>query len=355
MSDPLIWVLIPYFIEDGRLDGETFENEDTKTELAQAFHSLGMPWIWQPVVLANIDNVVSQIKRYRQRRPVIVFNFCDGLDSDGSPGPSVVRALEAAGIPFTGADSQFYDISTSKLRMKKLFRSAGVSTSPYQVLPDEGPVRGACKRLGAPVIVKPEISAASVGISLRSRVFTDAEIAARRDELKNNKTLRHFATGKVFAEHFVDGREFTVFLVGDWRQPDKVRCFPPAERVFDSTLPASERFLSFDRYWDYYREETVPPSGKYFFQFEAVGPDLAPALSDLALRAFCAVRGVSYGRVDIRMESTTGELFVLEVNANPEVTDERQTTTGYILEIAGVRFPELLGMFMEDVLARETK
>jgi len=129
MSDPLIWVLIPYFIEDGRLDGETFENEDTKTELAQAFHSLGMPWIWQPVVLANIDNVVSQIKRYRQRRPVIVFNFCDGLDSDGSPGPSVVRALEAAGIPFTGADSRHLHLEAADEKTFPLCRRIHVTLS----------------------------------------------------------------------------------------------------------------------------------------------------------------------------------------------------------------------------------
>jgi D-alanine-D-alanine ligase len=350
MSEPLIWALIPYFIEDGRLDGDTYESEETKAELASAFRTLGFPWIWQPVVPGNINDVVSQMVRSRARQPVLAFNLCDGFDTDGSPGISVVRALEAAGVPFTGADSQFYEISSSKLRMKELLLAANVSTPCYEVLADCGPVQGVCDRLGIPVIVKPDLASASLGISLRSRVTTDAAIADRRNALKNGGLPRHFVHGKAYAERFVDGREFTVFLVGHWRRPTDIRCFPPTERVFDETLPPAERFLSCDRYWAWYREESPPPSGNYFFSYEAVDPVLGVALSAIALRAYTAVRGAGYGRVDIRMENATGELMVLEVNANPEIAEGSQTTTGSILQVAGMGFSELIGMILEEAL-----
>jgi D-alanine-D-alanine ligase len=327
MSEPLIWVFIPYFNEDGLLDGDTFDHENTKAELAKAFNTLRLPWIWQPVVLGNLDEVVNQVARYRRRESAIVFNFCDGLDTDGAPGPSVVRALEAARIPFTGADSQFYEISSSKTVMKQLFLDSGVRTPPYEVLSTSGRIRGICKRLGSPVIVKPEFGAASVGISLSSRVYTDAEIAARRDEWNNGKLPRHSAPGSVFVERFIEGREFTVFVIGDWRYPNKIRCLTPTERVFSTEVPPDERFLSWERYWSDYREE----SEHTFFQYGAVTSRLGRELSDIAKRAYTAVRGVGYGRVDIRMESATGELHVLEVNGNPEVTEERHTATGSIL------------------------
>src|SRR5689334_1719176 len=105
----LIWAFIPHWIEGGRLIGEAYDTEQTKAELAKAFQALGHPWVWQPIVPGNVDDVVAQVARYREREPAAVFNFCDGVDSHGVPGISVVKALEAAGIPFTGADSRFFE------------------------------------------------------------------------------------------------------------------------------------------------------------------------------------------------------------------------------------------------------
>jgi len=348
MSEPLIWAFIPYFNDKGRLDGDTFDSETTKAELAKAFQALGLAWIWQPVVLSNIDEVVAQVVRYRQDHPAIVFNFCDGLDADGSPGPSVVRALEAAGVPFTGANSEFYEISCSKLRMKELFVAAGVPTPPYEILTDAGPLTGVCDRIGKPGLVKPEFGAASVGIKLSSRVYTDAATEKRRDALKNGELRRHGTRGRVYIERFVDGREFTAFVVGDWRRPNEILCLPPTERVFNDLLPYDERFISWEQYW------TDDPKGSdaIHFHYASVESALAPKISALASRAYCAVHGVSYGRVDIRMERATGEMQVLEVNANPEVTDEPETATGHILQIAGMKFPALLNTILEEVMVR---
>jgi D-alanine-D-alanine ligase len=347
MSEPLIWAFIPYFNDKGRLDGDTFESETTKAELAKAFQALGLAWIWQPVVLGNVDHVVAQVSRYRQRHPAIVFNFCDGLDADGSPGPSVVRALEAAGIPFTGANSEFYEISCSKLRMKELFRAAGVPTPPYEILADAGPLTGVCDRIGKPGMVKPEFGAASVGIKLSSRVYTDAATEMRRDALKNGELRRHGTRGRVYIERFVEGREFTVFVIGDYRRPSEVRSLPPTERVFNETLPPDERFISWEQYW---ADNPKGSDAAIHFKYASVESPIAPEVSAIASRAYCAVRGVSYGRVDIRMERSTGEMQVLEVNANPEVTDEPQTATGHILKIAGMKFPALLKTILEETM-----
>ncbi len=211
---PLVWALIPYEIRGSRLTADTFDSEATKSELAATFGSLGLPWIWQPVVLGSLDEVISQISSSFANRPTIAFNFCDGLDCDGTPGLSVVKALEAAGIPFTGSDSRFYEISTSKVLMKSIFRDQGIETAPWEVLPASGPVQGVCERVGVPLIVKPDVSFASFGISLKSKVDSDAAIAARRDEIRQDEMGDYLPDGPIFAERYLGGDEYTVFVGG---------------------------------------------------------------------------------------------------------------------------------------------
>ena len=132
---PLVWALVPYCVERDALVAETWDDEVTKSELADSFHALRVPWVWQPIVATNLRNVVQQISRLAACRDSIVFNFCDGTDGDDAPGISVVQALEAAGTVFTGADSRFYAISISKIAMKELFVHTGVPTPAFELPP----------------------------------------------------------------------------------------------------------------------------------------------------------------------------------------------------------------------------
>jgi D-alanine-D-alanine ligase len=349
---PLVWALIPYFIEGQRLVGETFESEAVKAELAAAFHDVGCPWIWQPVVLGSLEELVGQLVSSCKQRPTVAFNFCDGLDRDGTPGVSVVRALEQSGVPFTGSDSRFYEISTSKLWMKRLFLEHGVETAPWEVLPRTGPIQGVCGRLGTPLFVKPDISYASYGISLRSKVVTDAEIERRRDELRSSEMDGTFASDEVFAERYLAGDEFTVFVGGFWDAPDSVWMLPPARRCFADSVPTEERYLSYDRYWGYYQEESAPSGGEAFYRYELVEGALREELADLARRAYCAVAGHGYARVDVRRDTVNGRLSVLEVNANCGLSGDDQTSTGSILQLMGSSYPALIRRILDQTLER---
>jgi D-alanine-D-alanine ligase len=349
-SRPLVWALIPYEIRGDVLTADTFDSEPTKAELAETFEVLGLPWIWQPVVLSSIKEVVGQLGASMDRRPTVAFNFCDGLDCDGTPGLSVVEALEAAGIPFTGSDSRFYQISTSKLRMKRLLLERGVETAPWEALPAGGPVRGMCERLGSPLLVKPDVSFASYGISLRSKVTSDAELESRRDALRQGEMAGMLPDGDIFAERYLAGDEYTVFVGGYRDRPDAIWTLPPARRCFAESIPAEERFLTYDRYWGYYNEETAPAGGEAFYRYELVEDGLSEELVELAKRAYCAVEGYGYARVDIRRDTINGRLSVLEVNANCGLSGDDQTSTGSILQLMGWDFPGLLLRIIRQTL-----
>ena len=338
----LIWAFVPYEVREGRLEGFDFDTLQSKRELAEAFREMSLAWVWQPIVATNVAGVVEQVARGES----IVLNLCDGIEREGTPGPCVVRALERAGIRFTGADSEFYRISTSKLIMKQMMTAAGVPTPPFEALPESA--SGVCARVGTPLLVKPDVSAASGGLFLRSKVSRDEDVAALRDEMLTAPMPRFCDARRLFAERFIDGPEFTVFVMGNWREPASIRCLPPAERVFNASIPDCEKFLSYERYWGLYREESPPPDGRPFYSYEACDPQLAPVIEKISERAYVAVHGRGYARVDLRMDRATGELFVLEVNANCGLSEDEQTSTGCILKIAGMRLSELLRLILRD-------
>ncbi len=335
----MIWAFVPFAVREGRLEGFDFDTLQTKRELAQAFRELELAWIWQPIVDTNVDSIIAQVGRRS-----IVLNLCDGIEEAGTPGLCVVTALERAGIPFTGADSHFYQISTSKLIMKEMLIAAGGPTPAFEAL--KGPVNGICSRVGAPLLVKPDVGAASAGVFLRSKVSRDEDVETLRNELLS-ATLPQFCDARVFfAERFIDGPEFTVFVLGDWKDPASVRCLPAVERVFNSSIPDGEKFLTFEHYWGFYHDEM--PDGKPFYGYASTGSQLAPAIEEISRHAYVAVHGKGYARVDLRMDRATGEIFVLEVNANCGLSEDDQTSTGCILKLAGMTLAGLLRTILRD-------
>ena len=333
-SSPLIWAFVPYAVREGRLEGFDFDTVQTKRELAHAFRDLNLAWIWQPVVDSNIDAVIEQVRS----EDSIVLNLCDGIGE--TPGECVVAALERARIRFTGANSAFYRISTSKLIMKQMMSAAGVPTPAFEAL--SGSVAGVCARVGTPLLVKPDVSAASGGIFLRSKVSRDEDVAALRDQMADAPMPQFCDSRSLFAERFIEGPEFTVFVMGDCRDPGSVRCLPPVERTFNASIPDGEKFLSYERYWGVYREESPPPDGRPFYGYGACDARLAQVMEGISRDAYIAVRGRGYARVDLRMDRATGELFVLEVNANCGLSEDDQTSTGCILKLAGMTLADLL-------------
>jgi D-alanine-D-alanine ligase len=284
----------------------------------------------------------------------LVLNYCDGDEIFGEPGISVIRELEDKGVIFTGADAAFYHISTSKIRMKEAFERAGVPTAPFAVIIDpERDTAGLCSRLGMPLMVKPAVSAGSFGLSLHSVVHDDAELKAQVEYLLQGQYGREFAAGGIFAERFVNGPEFTVFVLGSPDFPETARVYPPVERAFNLGLPDEERFFSYDRYWEIYKEETPLPEGQRMYEYRLAEPDLQKRLADIAWQAYCAVGGAGYGRVDFRMDKNTGELFVLEVNANCGISSpEDDSSVGNILRLSGIPFIQLMGDILTGALVR---
>lgn len=325
-------------------------------ELARAFEAMGRPWRWQPVTVSTFTGVLDALVKEAQAAGTplpVILNLCDGDDGNTVPGVDVIHALEARGFAYTGADAAFYRITTSKLPMKAAFDVAAVPTAPWHAWQPTDSAATVLAAVGTPAIVKPAVSAGSMGVTTASVVHTPEALATQTAALHDGYLGWDLLAGGVLVERFVSGREFTVLLVGDARDAERLLVYTPAERVFHASLRPEERFLSYDRLWEVYERETPMPNDEHFWEYAPVHGELADEIVRVSLQAYEAVGGRGYGRVDLRQCSETGALFVLEVNAQCALSeDENYTSVGAILRFSGASFASLVNRLLDDAQRR---
>jgi D-alanine-D-alanine ligase len=223
----------------------------------------------------------------------LFFNLCDGAADQDEPGIEVVRTLEALGVPFTGATSDFYE-PTRKM-MKDACRVEGIATPAYAYAANDAEIEEAARRLAFPLFVKHHNSYASVGLSRHSRVRTAAGL--RRQA---RKIISRYGTALI--EEYVDGIECTVLVAENPDDPSRPRTYAPLQYRF----PNGEQFKHDQLKWVEYDRLSA---------FPVTDPLLEARLRDEAARFFTAMGGASFARCDLRVDRN-GTPFMLEINPN---------------------------------------
>ncbi|CAN5219899.1 hypothetical protein BH09BAC3_BH09BAC3_26550 [soil metagenome] len=353
-DDYLIWILAPFLVTDDPNLKYYYDYTQSIAEYRKVFNEVGCEWKWQDVRIDNIEEVILRINNYPSSKINVVVNLCDGDEMNGIPGVSVIHTLEKYDIIYTGSDDFFYEITTSKIPMKRAFDKEAVSTPSWRVV-EPGKINAdeLFSQVGETLIVKPAISAGSLGLTTKNVVSTTDEFSAILAEMQQGYHGWKLDTGGIFVEEFISGREFTTLIVGSSTEPDKIHVYPPVERVFHSSLPAKEQFLSFDRLWETYDNETQLPDKGVLYDYFEPEAELIPELKQISLQAFQSVGGMGYGRLDIRMDRQTGKMYVLEVNAQCGLSeDEDYTSIGAILRFGKKSFTYLIIEIIEDALSR---
>jgi D-alanine-D-alanine ligase len=349
-----IWVLVPYLETDDPNLKYYYDFSQSLEEYTKVFDELQADWTWQPVTLQNYKPIIETIRSSSKDKTPVVFNLCDGDEINGTPGISVIHALEEEELIYTGSSHFFYDITTSKIPMKKAFDDAGVSTAKWEVVNTESDIAGIFERLGTPLIIKPAISGGSMGVSIKNVVKSEAELRIRLSEIKDGYRGWDLNTGGLFVEQYIAGREFTTFLIGAAKRIKQCKVFEPIERVFHHSLPDEEKFLSFDRLWEIYEEEAAMPQHENFYEYKPVEDDaIADQLKKLSLESYASVKGTGYTRIDFRMDAD-GKIYVLEVNAQCGLSeDENYTSIGAILRVSNKSFTQVVVAVLEEAFKQK--
>lgn len=352
-----VWVLAPYLLTaDANID-YYYDFSQSIAEYTKTFEELKLVWQWQPISLHDYPAVIDKILTEKASKAYfpIVLNLCDGDEINGTPGISVVNLLEEKGLVYTGADEYFYRITTSKIPMKKAFDHANVPNAQWEaILSTNQNLKGLLKKLGTPIIVKPAVSGGSMGIGIKNVVHSQTELQQQVQKMFEGYRGWNLAAAGIVAESFITGPEFTTLIVGSSLYPDDCIIYEPVERVFHPSLPDTEKFLSFDRLWEIYEEETPMPGEGNFYEYQSPDPSLIVAIKQLSLDAYMAVGGTGYARIDIRMNIATKKLYVLEVNAQCGISDDEDyTSIGAILRVSNQSFTQLIVEIINDAFRRK--
>jgi D-alanine-D-alanine ligase len=244
--------------------------------------------------------------------------------------------LEMAGFPYVGCGVLASSCGMDKVTMKALFREAGLPICKHVWF-----LRGEWERerervrerveseIGYPCFVKPANLGSSVGISR----------AADAESLKRAVELAAVYDRKIIVEEGLDVREIECAVMGN----DEPEASLPGEYVVHDE---QAKFLDYtEKYSSTGHVEFVVPA--------PISKRLAEKIRRNAVRAFKAIDGAGFARVDFFLRRDNGKLLINELNTIPGLTD----VSGFpkMWEASGVPFNKVLDRLVELAFERHAE
>ncbi len=265
-------------------------------------------------------------------KDTFIFNNCDGFNGDNLAAVEVIRLIERMGFKHTGATADSIELCINKPRCKANLLRFGIPTPRYQVFEQAA---GEFE-LEFPVIVKPTVEDASMGIDLSSVVCNRECLFARITYIVEKYRQ------PAMVEGFVAGRELAVAMWGN----DVIEILPIKEDDFSAILDPLQRVLTYDSKWK--------PESPYFNNI----PSRIPApltrkeeqiVRKVAVRSFRAAGLRDLGRVDIRFQN--GIPYVIDINELPDLSPDAGFWNS--ARVAGFTYPQMVERILTHALKRE--
>jgi len=275
----------------------------------------------------------AAMQALRARQADLVFNLVESVEGQGRLIHLAPAILDSMGLPYTGAPTEAMFVTTNKLMAKNALRRAGLPTPAWFT------ATSLVNGVDAPAgrwILKSVWEHASIGLD-EDAVISPGTAEALRQALRQHAQR---LGGEVFAEAYIEGREFNLALLAG---EDGPQVLSPAEMAFEGYEAGKLHVVGYRAKWEegsFEYHHTV-----HRFEFPASDAALLDRLKAIALECWRLFGLRGYGRVDFRVDAA-GEPWVLEVNANPCLSPD----AGYVaaLEKAGLHFRQGIERILED-------
>ena len=330
----------PEMLRGARLDSVAeLDSEETLLAVEAALREGGHE-------VRRVEADADVASRLRGAPVDVVFNIAEGVSGGrgvggGESRESLVPAVcELLGLPYTGSGVLSTALCLDKPRTKQILAWEGIPTPAFQVFDRPDELLHAALRF--PLIAKLAREGSSMGLSAESIV--DAVPALRR-------RLAHLLEGyrqPVMVEEFIEGREFTVGVLGN-TAPEVL---PVIEVVFDH--PRGINLFDPDepvRLMAHATGTALPPPGGGHRSLcpAPIDEALAGRIAELARRAFHALGCRDWCRIDFRMD-VRGKLYVLELN--PIAGIDPSYLLPRAAAAAGLSYAALVNRILDEALAR---
>jgi D-alanine-D-alanine ligase len=260
----------------------------------------------------------------------LAFNLFEGFAGHPETEAEIAEILTVLKVPFTGCPAGALNLALDKAKTKAFLKSAGIATPDFQLL---RPETLSSFRLSYPCIVKPRREDASHGLSAQNVVNDFASLE------KQVTAVSRYYGGQALVEHFIEGREFNVTVLGD--------TVLPVSEIDYSSLEGVPNLLTFAAKWQ--------PDSDYFKGTKVVcpaeiGDRERENINQTALKVFGLLGCRGYARVDMRLDGA-GKLNVIEANPNPDISPGAGSVRQ--AEAAGMTYPQFIDRIVKLGLEKE--
>jgi D-alanine-D-alanine ligase len=272
----------------------------------------------------------------RAEKPDVIFNLCDtGFRDDYNLEPHVAAMFDILDIPYTGNNYFTLALCQNKARAKDILTYNEVLTPKFQVFTSAE--RKLNPTLKFPMIVKPIREDGSVGIRERSVVINEEQLKEEVDHITN------FYKQEALVEEFIDGREFTVSLIGN-RRPIAL---PVAEIDFTGMPEHLPKIVSYRAKWikqslAYKHSPIICPAN--------IDEKMAKMIEETAKKCYKIFGCRGYARIDFRYDDKENKLYILEINPNPDISEEFDVAKSAIA--AGMSYADLLQKIIDFAMEK---
>lgn len=321
--------LLPPDTLDGLTEQQWYESK-TEYDVVSTLRELGHDV--RPIGVSNeLDSLRALIEEWQ---PHIAFNLMEEFHGRQDFDYHLVSFLELMQVPYTGCRPRGLMLARDKAMSKKLLVYDGLTVPSFAVFPRGAPIARP-KELAFPLIVKGLTCEASLGISQKSVVGSDAK-------LRERVAFIHERNGSdAIAEEYIDGRELNVGILGNTR-PEVLPVWELQFRELGRGMrPIATANAKHNR--DYQRKHSV-------YQVPA---ELDDALRARIVRTTKQIADIldldGFSRIDYRLDPN-GTLYFLEANPNPDIARTEEFASA--AKKAGIGYPELIQRIVELGLKR---
>jgi D-alanine-D-alanine ligase len=285
-------------------------------------------------IITLSEDSYAQIK---EEKPDVVFNLCDdGFRGDYTLEPHVAIMFDILDVPYTGNNYFTIALCQNKARAKDILTYNNVLTPKFQVFTSAE--RKLNPELKFPMIVKPIREDGSVGIRERSVVSNEEQLKEEVDHIIN------LHKQEALVEEFIDGREFNVSLIGN-RRPIVL---PVAEIDFTEMPVHLPRIVSYRAKWVrqsivYRKTPVICPAN--------IDEKMKKLIEETARKCYKIFGCTGYIRLDFRYDNEKEKLYALEVNPNPDISQDAGLVRA--AGAAGISYQNLLLKIIDFAMERK--
>ena len=282
----------------------------------------------------DINGLTQLAEQLAVYGPDLVFNLVEECGGNIHLNYMPMMFLDSLGLRYTGSPAQPAFVTTDKLLTKRLLKLAGLPTPPWL---SADSADGSFPDPDWNYLHKPICADASLGLSEDSTELLSLDAA--RALLFNPENAGSGVQCSLFAEGYVEGREFNISLI---ENNTGAASLPPAEIVFDSFPAEKLCIVGYKAKWDYQSFEYLHTIRT--FPDSAGDRPLLESLRQLALRAWTLLQLRGYARIDFRIDAA-GNPWILEANCNPCLAANGGLAAA--AQKAGLSYPQLIAQIID--------